>query len=94
MKTIILISITIGNDGYIPQIKEEIVKFLGTRMISENPSDAPLIQVNQYLDAGDKKTISEIAKEKFESSAVFIIETDDNTFGDEGNMCILKPIDE
>lgn len=94
MKTIILISIKLGNDGYIPQIKEEIVKYLGSRMIAENPSDAPLVQVNQYLDATDKKAISEITRDTFESAAIFMIETEDNNFGNDGNMCVLKPINE
>lgn len=90
MKTTILISTTLGNEAYISDIKGEITKYLGVRMIEENPSSAPLVKVNTVLEDKDKKAISEIADQVFESAAIFMIESDEE-FGKVGNMCTLIP---
>jgi len=90
MKTLILISITLGNDGFIQNIKDEIVKYLGTREIKDVCTDAPLIETKNLLTDEDKEGISSILHNAFEESAAFFIECDED-FGKDGNTATLVP---
>lgn len=92
MKTMILISITVGNDDYIPQIKDEIIKYMGTRQLIDNRDNAPLLTFKTEIGLGDKSSIGTIVKSIFESAAIFFIELDDNdTFGESSNWATLIP---
>jgi hypothetical protein len=90
MKTFILISITLGNDNYIQGIKDEIVKYLGTREIKDTCVDAPLLETRNLLTNDDKEGISRIIHDSFEEAAAFFIECDYN-FGSVGNIATLVP---
>lgn len=90
MKTLILISITLGNDNYIQGIKDEIVKYLGTREIKDVCTDAPLLETRNLLTDEDKKGISGILHDSFEEAAAFFIECEDG-FGSSGNVATLVP---
>ena len=90
MRTLILISITLGNDNYIQGIKDEIVKYLGTKEIKDVCIDAPLIETKDLLTNEDKEGISKILHDSFEEAAAFFIECDNN-FGSVGNIATLVP---
>jgi hypothetical protein len=90
MKTFILISITLGNDNYIQGIKDEIVKYLGTREIKDTCVDAPLLETRNLLTNDDKEGISRIIHDSFEEAAAFFIECDED-FGKNGNTATLVP---
>ena len=92
MKTMILISTPFGVENNIPEIKKRIVEYVGSRLIKENPDNAPLIELNAALDSVDRERISAIAEYVLDTAAVFLIETDDEKFGRiGGNMCVLQP---
>ena len=91
MKTVIIICTPFGLESNIPDIKGEIVKYIGVRLIKDNPSNAPLIELNSQLDEIDKLQISKITSDILETAALFFIETEDDKFGDSGNYCTLQP---
>ncbi len=92
MKTMILITTPFGLENNIPEIKKRIVEYVGSRLIKDNPDNAPLIELNSYLDKVDKEAISKISNEVLETAVLIIIETDDDQYGKtNGNMCVLQP---
>jgi hypothetical protein len=80
----------LGNDGYIQGIKDEIVKYLGTREITDTCDDAPILETRNFLTDDDKEGISKILHDSFEEAAAFFIECEDN-FGNVGNIATLVP---
>ena len=92
MKTMILISTPFGLENNIPEIKKRIVEYVGSRLIKDNPDNAPLIELNSTIDVVDKEAISKISDEVLETAALIVIETNDDQYGKtNGNMCILQP---
>ena len=93
MKTMLLFSTPFGLENNIPEIKKCVVEYVGSRLIKENPDNAPLIELNTVIDSVDKERISAIADDILETAAVFVIEADDEKFGRTGgNMCVLQPV--
>ena len=94
MKTMLLFSTPFGVENNIPEIKKRVIEYVGSRLVKENPDNAPLIELNTVIDSVDKERISAIASDVLDTAAVFVIETDDEKFGrTSGNMCILQPVE-
>ena len=92
MKTMILITTPFGLENNIPEIKKRIVEYVGSRLIKDNPDNAPLIELNSTIDIVDKEAISKISDEVLETAVLIVIETNDDQYGKtNGNMCILQP---
>ena len=92
MKTMILITTPFGLENNIPEIKKRIVEYVGSRLIKDNPDNAPLIELNSTIDVVDKAAISQISNEVLETAVLIVIETNDDQYGKEnGNMCVLQP---
>ena len=92
MKTMILISTPFGLENNIPEIKKRIVEYVGSRLIKDNPDNAPLIELNSTIDIVDKEAISKISDEVLDTAVLIVIETNDDQYGKtNGNMCILQP---
>ena len=92
MKTMILITTPFGLENNIPEIKKRIVEYVGSRLIKDNPDNAPLIELNSTIDVVDKEAISKIADEVLETAVLIVIETNDDQYGKtNGNMCVLQP---
>ena len=92
MKTMILISTPFGLENNIPEIKKRIVEYVGSRLIKDNPDNAPLLELNSTIDVVDKEAISKISDEVLETAVLIVIETNDDQYGKtNGNMCILQP---
>ena len=93
MKTMILITTPFGLENNIPEIKKRIVEYVGSRLIKDNPDNAPLIELNSTIDKTDKEMISKLTQDVLDTAALIVIETDDEQFGRaSGNMCIVQPI--
>ena len=89
MKTMILITTPFGLENNIPEIKKRIVEYVGSRLIKDNPDNAPLLELNSTIDIVDKEAIS---KEVLDTAVLIVIETNDDQYGKtNGNMCILQP---
>ena len=92
MKTMILISTPFGLENNIPEIKKRIVEYVGSRLIKDNPDNAPLLELNSTIDIVDKEAISKISDEILDTAVLIVIETNDDQYGKtNGNMCILQP---
>ena len=92
MKTMILISTPFGLENNIPEIKKRIVEYVGSRLIKDNPDNAPLLELNSTIDVVDKEAISKISDEVLETAVLIVIETNDDQYGKTNeNMCILQP---
>ena len=92
MKSMILITTPFGLENNIPEIKKRIVEYVGSRLIKDNPDNAPLIELNSTIDVVDKAAISQISNEVLETAVLIVIETNDDQYGKEnGNMCVLQP---
>ena len=92
MKTMILITTPFGLENNIPEIKKRIVEYVGSRLIKDNPDNAPLLELNSTIDVVDKEAISKIADEVLDTAVLIVIETNDDQYGKtNGNMCILQP---
>lgn len=92
MKTMILITTPFGLENNIPEIKKKIVEYVGSRLIKDNPDNAPLIELNSTIDVVDKEAISKIADEVLDTAVLIVIETNDDQYGKtNGNMCVLQP---
>ena len=92
MKTMLLFSTPFGLENNILEIKKRVVEYVGSRLIKENPDNAPIIELNTVIDSFDKEKVAAIASDVLDTAAVFIIETDDEKFGRTGgNMCVLQP---
>jgi len=93
MKTMILITTPFGLENNIPEIKKRIVEYVGSRLIKDNPDNAPLIELNSIIDKTDKEMISKLSDEVLETAALIVVETDDDQFGrTSGNMCVVQPV--
>ena len=92
MKTMILITTPFGLENNIPEIKKRIVEYVGSRLIKDNPDNAPLLELNSTIDVVDKEAISKISNEVLDTAVLIVIETNDDQYGKtNGNMCILQP---
>ena len=92
MKTMILITTPFGLENNIPEIKKRIVEYVGSRLIKDNPDNAPLLELNSTIDVVDKEAISKISDEVLETAVLIVIETNDDQYGKtNGNICILQP---
>lgn len=92
MKTMIIITTPFGLENNIPEIKKRIVEYVGSRLIKDNPDNAPLIELNSTIDVVDKEAISKISEEVLETAVLIVIETNDDQYGKtNGNMCIVQP---
>lgn len=92
MKTMILITTPFGLENNIPEIKKCIVEYVGSRLIKDNPDNAPLIELNSTIDVVDKEAISKIADDVLDTAVLIVIETNDDQYGKtNGNMCIVQP---
>ena len=92
MKTMILITTPFGLENNIPEIKKRIVEYVGSRLIKDNPDNAPLLELNSTIDVVDKEAISKISDEVLDTAVLIVIETNDDQYGKtNGNMCILQP---
>ena len=92
MKTMILITTPFGLENNIPEIKKRIVEYVGSRLIKDNPDNAPLLELNSTIDVVDKEAISKISDEVLETAVLIVIETNDDQYGKtNGNMCIVQP---
>ena len=92
MKTMILITTPFGLENNIPEIKKHIVEYVGSRLIKDNPDNAPLLELNSTIDIVDKEAISKISNEVLDTAVLIVIETNDDQYGKtNGNMCILQP---
>lgn len=92
MKTIVIISTPFGLENNIPEIKDRIVKYLGGRLIKENPDNAPMLVLSEALDSADKEYISQMVDGILETAALVLIETNNEQFGKDGNMLVLNPV--
>ena len=92
MKTMILITTPFGLENNIPEIKKRIVEYVGSRLIKDNPDNAPLLELNSTIDIVDKEAISKISEEVLDTAVLIVIETNDDQYGKtNGNMCVLQP---
>ena len=92
MKTMILIFTPFGLENNIPEIKKRIVEYVGSRLIKDNPDNAPLLELNSTIDVVDKERISKLSEEVLDTAVLIVIETNDDQYGKtNGNMCILQP---
>ena len=92
MKTMILITTPFGLENNIPEIKKRIVEYVGSRLIKDNPDNAPLLELNSTIDVVDKEAIAKIADEVLDTAVLIVIETNDDQYGKtNGNMCVLQP---
>ena len=92
MKTMILITTPFGLENNIPEIKKRIVEYVGSRLIKDNPDNAPLLELNSTIDVVDKEAIAKSSDEVLETAVLIVIETNDDQYGKtNGNMCILQP---
>ena len=92
MKTMILITTPFGLENNIPEIKKRIVEYVGSRLIKDNPDNAPLLELNSTIDIVDKEAISKISNEVLDTAVLIVIETNDDQYRKtNGNMCILQP---
>ena len=68
------------------------MEYVGSRLIKDNPDNAPLLELNSTIDVVDKEAISKISDEVLETAVLIVIETNDDQYGKtNGNMCILQP---
>ena len=91
MKTVVIILTPLGLENNIPSIKEEIVKYVGNRLIKDDAPDAPLLELNDFISKEDKERICEISKNILNDSGILYIESEDDRFGDSTSMCVLQP---
>ena len=92
MKTIVMIFTPFGLENNIPEIKSRIATYLGSRLIKENEENLPMMVLNDYLDPVDKKRVAEIAESVLDKSALILIETNDESFGKDGNLLVVNPV--
>jgi len=76
MKTAIFILVPISQSTTVTEIKEQIVKYLGSRMIEHNPDDIPALAINCSLDPEDKNAIVSSVTSRDDRSCVIFLETD------------------
>ena len=73
MRTTVLISTIIGEEGYIPAIKDKIIEYMGTRAI-ENPGlNVPTLSFKVEVSEDDMCEIGKIAKETSGKAVVYFI---------------------
>lgn len=92
MVTVILICTPLGVESNIPQIKEEIIKYIGVRMVKENPIEKPNITLNEYLSQFDQMEVSKIVSNVLDTAGIFFIESEDEAWLDgNSNYRVLNP---
>lgn len=74
MKTIVLITTPIGEEKEIPNIKQELIKYIGLRSITDSKLNLPYIVVNTVLGVAEKQDIIKISQKLLESSHIWFIE--------------------
>ena len=82
MKTLIVILIPISKSEKIVEIKNQIVKYLGSRMVEQNLDDIAELIVNQTLDNNDKTTIANAVANYDDRGCVMFLETEKDTIPD------------
>lgn len=92
MVTLIVILTPMRLESNIPEIKETLVKYLGIRLVKENPSNKPLIQIIGALPDSDKLEISRIIKAMLETAAIFYVESENEKWMEQDNFVTLNPI--
>ena len=83
MKTVIFILVPVSQSEAIAEIKEKIVKYLGSRMIEHNPDDIPAIATNCPLDPEDKAAIVNYITSRDDRSCAIFLETDKETLNND-----------
>jgi hypothetical protein len=79
MKTVILIISPTSKAGEIEDIKDKIIKYLGSRMIEQVPDDVPGLVLNCLLDSTDKNAIVNVVTSRDDRSCVLFLETEKET---------------
>lgn len=79
MKTVVVIVSPVSKAGEIEDIKDKIIKYLGSRMVEQIPDDVPGLILNQTLDIMDKTAVSDIVCNSDDRSVVLFMETDKDT---------------
>lgn len=92
MVTVIFILTPMGLESNIPEIKEALVKYLGIRLVKDNPSNRPLIQIVGSLPDSDKLEISRIVKSMLETAVIFYVESENEKWMEQDNFVTLNPI--
>ena len=93
MVTVIMVLTPIGLESNISEIKEALVKYLGIRLVKDNPSNKPLIHIIGSLPDSDKLEISRIVKAMLETAAIFYIEAENEKWMEQDtNFITLNPI--
>lgn len=77
METTVIIVSGLNEVNYIPTLKEEIINYLGGRLISSEMKDSPCLGVYGTLDNEDKKAISMMV-EKTNSPTLSILFVEHN----------------
>lgn len=77
METTVIIVSGLNEVNYIPTLKEEIINYLGGRLISSEMKDSPCLGVYGTLDDEDKKAISMMV-EKTNSPTLSILFVEHN----------------
>ena len=73
MRTTVLISTIIGEEGYIPAIKDKIIEYMGTRAV-ENPGlNVPTLSFKMGVSEDDMSEIGKIVKETSGKAVVYFI---------------------
>lgn len=89
MKTVILISTPMGLEKNVVEIKIKIVNYLGSRLVHNNPDDAPVIALNCLLETPDKEAVINIGEDVLATAAILFIELSDDEYDKFGN-CTLQ----
>lgn len=84
MQTLITIISPISQYGEIADTKDQIVKYLGARMIEANPQEMPIMIINCGLENVDKTAIMNIVRNMDDRCIILFIESEeeipDNAF--------------
>ena len=73
MRTTVLISTIIGEEGDIPVIKARIIEYMGTRAIENVGSGLPTLSFKVEISEDDMCEIGKIAKETSGKAVVYFI---------------------
>lgn len=76
MKTLITIISPISQFGEIADTKDQIVKYLGARMIEVNPQEMPAMIINCGLDPTDKQAVVNLVRLIDDRCVVLFIESE------------------
>ena len=76
MKTLITIISPISQYGEIADTKDQIVKYLGSRMIEVNPQELPAMIINCGLNPTDKQAVIDLVRLMDDRCLVLFIESE------------------